>query len=141
MNRLYLDLQNDSESLKALRVFVEKNTRRAGFEERHIRRIELALEEATINIIKHAYGGRGGRLEFCCSLVKGNLEISLADEGPPFNPLEVPGPDAITHIASQKIGGMGIHLMRNMADTLRYRREKGRNVLTLCFHRKSGTAP
>lgn len=141
MNRLCLDLLSDSENLEALRVFVEENARRADLDEGLVRRIELALEEATNNIINHAYGGLGGKLELCCIPVKGCLEITLADEGPPFNPLEVPGPDAITDIASQKIGGMGIHLIRNMVDTISYRRDGERNVLTLCFLRKDEVAP
>jgi serine/threonine-protein kinase RsbW len=101
----------------------------------------LVLEEATINIMQHAYDEQGGELELCCTPVQGGLEIRLVDEGPPFNPLEAPGLEAVTDIASQRIGGMGIHLIRSLTDELSYHREGGRNVLTLCFLRKSGDAP
>lgn len=137
MSCLCLNLGAAQENLETLRVFMEENALRAGLDERQIKRIELALEEATINIIHHAYGGQGGKLELCCTPVQDGLEFSLVDEGPPFNPLEVPGVDVVTDVASLKIGGMGIHLMRNMADALRYHREQGRNVLTLFFLRKS----
>ena len=141
MSCLCLNLRSASEDLETLWVFVEENALGAGLDEGQVKRIELALEEAAVNIINHAYGGQGGKLELHCTPVPGGLELRLVDEGPPFNPLEAPGPKAVTDIASQRIGGLGIHLMRNMADALRYRREKGRNVLTLCFFRKSGAAP
>ena len=140
MSCLSLDLRN-AEDLETLRVFVEENTLRAGLDEAQVKRIALVLEEATVNIIHHAYGGQGGKLELCCTPVQGGLEIRLADEGPPFNPLEAPGVNVVTDIASQKIGGMGIPLIRGLTDVLRYRREKGRNVLTLRFLRKSGDGP
>jgi len=141
MNRLCLNLPAIPENLESLRVFVEENALRAGLDAVHTKRIELALEEATINIIRHAYGGQGGELEMCFTPVPGGVEIRLVDEGPRFNPLEAPDPDIVTDIASQKIGGLGIHLIRSMADVLRYRREGERNVLTLRFLRKRGDGP
>lgn len=138
MSRLCLNLRSVSEDLKALSAFVEENALDAGLDKAQFKRIELALEEATINIIHHAYGGQGGKLELCCASVQGGLEFSLVDEGPPFNPLEAPVLEVITDIASQKIGGMGIHMIRGLTDELRYRREEEQNVLTLCFLHKSG---
>jgi serine/threonine-protein kinase RsbW len=140
MSCLSLNLLN-AEDLETLRVFVEENTLRAGLDEAQVKRIALVLEEATVNIIHHAYGEQGGNLELCCTPVQGGFEIRLVDEGPPFNPLEAPGVGIVTDIASQRIGGMGIHLIRSLTDVLRYRRERGRNVLTLCFLRKSGDDP
>jgi anti-sigma regulatory factor (Ser/Thr protein kinase) len=138
VNCLCLDLRSASEGLETIWVFVEENALGAGLDEEEVKRIELAVEEATVNIIRHAYGGEGGKLELCCTPVPGGLEFCLADEGPPFNPLDAPTPEAVTDVASLKIGGLGIHLMRHMADALSYRRDGGRNVLTLGFLRRSG---
>ena len=133
MSCLRLNLRSVSEDLETLSVFVEENALRAGMDKVQVNRILLVLEETTINIIRHAYGGQGGRLELCCTPVRGGLEISLVDEGPPFNPLEAaPAPDVVTDIASQILG---------LTDELSYRREEGQNVLTLGFLRKSGDAP
>ena len=134
-------LLNVSEDLETLWFFVEENALRVDLGEAQVKRIELALEEATINIINHAYGGQGGKLEIYCTPLEGGLEIRLVDEGPPFNPLEAPGPEVVTDVASQKIGGMGIHLIRGLTDELSYRRDGGRNVLTLRFLHKSGEGP
>jgi serine/threonine-protein kinase RsbW len=138
MNGPCLRLYAALESLEPMRSFVEENALRAGLDEGQIRRIELALEEATINIIRHAYGGQGGKMELCCTPVEDGLEIRLVDEGPPFDPLQVPAVEFARDIASREIGGVGIRLIRSMADALHYRREEGRNVLTLYFKRKSG---
>lgn len=141
MSRLLLNLRHSSEDLGKVWSFVEENALRAGLDQVQVKRIELAVEEATINIIHHAYGGRGGKLELCCTPVQGGLEIRLSDEGPPFNPLEVPGADVVADIASQRIGGQGIKLIRGLSEGLRYRREGGRNVLTLRFLPTSGDGP
>ena len=107
MSCLCLNLRSVSEDLETLSAFVEENALRAGLDEAQVKRIELVLEEATLNIIHHAYGGQGGKLELCCTPVQGGLEIRLVDEGPPFNPLEAPALEVVTDIASQRIGGMG----------------------------------
>lgn len=141
MSRPCLRMQATLENLEPFWVFAEEHALRVGLDERQVKRLELALEEATVNIIHHAYGGRGGELELCCTLVPGGLEIHLVDEGPPFNPLEAPPVDVVTYVTAHKIGGMGIHLYRNMANGLRYRREGGRNVLTLFFQCSGGDGP
>jgi len=141
MSCLCLNLRGAPENLETLRVFVEENARRAGLDEAQVKRIALVLEEATLNIIHHAYGGQGGTLELCCTPVQGGIEIRIVDAGPRFNPLESPGVEVVTDLASQRIGGLGIHLIRNLTDALHYRREGDKNVLTLCFLRKSGDGP
>lgn len=141
MSRLRLNLRHASEDLEKIWSFVEENALRAGFDQVQVKRIELAVEEATINIIHHAYGGQGGELELCCTPVQGGIEIRLSDEGPAFNPLEIPGADVVTDIASQKIGGQGIKLIRGMSEGLSYHREGGRNLLALRFLLTSGDGP
>jgi anti-sigma regulatory factor (Ser/Thr protein kinase) len=141
MSGFCLCLRAAPENLETLLLFVVENALRAGLDEGQVKRVELALEEATLNIINHAYGGHGGKLELCCTPVPGGLEVCLVDEGPPFNPLEAPDAETARDIASQRIGGVGIRLIRSMADGLRYRREEGRNVLILCFLRKGGNGP
>jgi serine/threonine-protein kinase RsbW len=120
-------------NLETAQTFTRENALLAGLDEHKVQRIELALEEAIINIIDHAYGGNEGELTLCCTPVREGFEISLSDEGPPFNPLEAPLEKVASVITAQRIGGMGLPLIRSMADGFRYRREDGRNVLTLCF--------
>lgn len=141
MKKLCLRLSAELDNLETLLLFVLEQARRAGLDEGRLPRIELTLEEAAVNIIRHAYGGQPGNLEVCCSPTVQGLKIRLSDEGTRFNPLEAPGVDFSADIASREIGGLGILLIRNMADELHYRRDGERNLLTLHFLRHAPEGP
>jgi anti-sigma regulatory factor (Ser/Thr protein kinase) len=59
------------------------------------------------------------------------VELTVADDGPPFDPLAVAPPKQALRLEDVVSGGQGIHLIRHFTDRLAYRREDGRNVLTL----------
>lgn len=90
----------------------------------------LASEEAFANVAKHAYPARG-EIEVIVETGKGSASVSLRDRGRPFDPLSVPSPALDEAPEDRAVGGLGIHLMRNLVDELRYRREGEWNVLTL----------
>jgi serine/threonine-protein kinase RsbW len=58
------------------------------------------------------------------------VEITVADDGPPFNPLEQPAPERGRSLEALEPGGLGIALIRALMDEVRYARD-GRNTLTL----------
>ena len=136
MSRLCLRLAAELDNLETLLLFVLEHALRAGLDKKQLQRVELAMEEAAVNIIHHAYGGEPGPLDVCCTPTAQGLQISLADQGPPFNPLDAPEVEFSADLASRKIGGLGIHFMRNMADELDYRREGEQNLLILHFLRQ-----
>ena len=95
-------------------------------------KVNLALEEIVLNVINYAYDD--GLHEFQISLTSDEdaLTIEVIDDGRPFDPLsDAPKPDVSASIEDRNIGGLGIHLVRKMMDDVRYRREKGKNHLTL----------
>jgi anti-sigma regulatory factor (Ser/Thr protein kinase) len=55
----------------------------------------------------------------------------MEDDGVAFNPLEAPAPRQPGSLAEATVGGLGIHLIRSFTDECRYRRENGRNHLTM----------
>jgi anti-sigma regulatory factor (Ser/Thr protein kinase) len=59
------------------------------------------------------------------------LTIQVADDGVPFNPVDAPPPDLDLPIEERPIGGLGIHIVRSLVDTIEHRRDDGRNVLTM----------
>ena len=101
----------------------------------------LAAEEVLTNIATHAYGGRpGGEADVEVRLFPEEIRIRFEDAGPPFNPLERPAPDVEAPIATRRVGGLGIFLVRQLANRCEYVREGSTNVLTV-HHRRPAAAP
>lgn len=107
--------------------------------------LELALEEAIVNIIQHAKP-----LELQITIrhapERKQIEIDLSDKGPPFNPLVALSTLSQQEDSSEKqllekqpLGGKGLILMRQCADALLYRREEEQNILTII--KKTPTPP
>ena len=113
--------------------FVITSARGAGFTDKRVQEIELAVEEALVNIINYAYPDQdNGDVEIECGLEdKERLVIEIRDSGVPFDVGAQSDPDLDANIAERKIGGLGIFLIRKMADEMRYKREGDQNVLTL----------
>jgi anti-sigma regulatory factor (Ser/Thr protein kinase) len=57
--------------------------------------------------------------------------VAIEDDGIPFNPLEKETPDTDLPLEERKIGGLGIHLVRNLMDKVSYQRRVDKNRLTL----------
>jgi serine/threonine-protein kinase RsbW len=111
--------------------------REAGFSEDDAMRVELVCEEAVMNIINHAYEGREpGDIEIACfSGEGGEFVMEICDRGPEFNPLHVPPPDLEADLTDRKVGGLGLHLIRNLTGRWSYERNGDRNVLSMVLVR------
>jgi len=59
------------------------------------------------------------------------LKVEVIDDGRAFNPLEVPAPDLSLAMRDRPIGGLGIHLLRELADEVKYERRDGTNRFLL----------
>ena len=95
--------------------------------------INLALDEVVTNVIRYAHDddGRQHPIVVRLALEQDVLTAQVEDDGRAFNPLEVPAPDIGASIDERPIGGLGIHLVRSVMNSVEYRREDGRNVLTM----------
>jgi serine/threonine-protein kinase RsbW len=92
---------------------------------------ELALEEVFMNVVMHGVSAEAARVEVSLHLAGSSLEMTIADDGEPFDPLSLPPPDVTAGLHERRVGGQGVHLVRQMMDTVGYRREGTRNILTL----------
>jgi serine/threonine-protein kinase RsbW len=91
-----------------------------------------AVDESVTNIIQHGYRGRDGTLEVEVGTVASSLEVRIRDQAPPFDPTRVPAPDLEVDIHRRPLGGMGVHLTRELTDEVRYGTAPGwTNELTL----------
>lgn len=100
-----------------------------------LQKIELAAEEAVVNIIMHAYDEHPGPIDISCTKNKTRFEITLSDTGIEFNPIDVDiDPQFNTPVQERRVGGLGIYLIRKTIDEVIYQREEQRNVLRLVFN-------
>ena len=95
--------------------------------------LELAVVEAATNVVRHAYRGRGGRVEVELTREGRAIALSVVDTGISFDPTRVPPPRDLDpdDPSSWPEGGMGLPIIRAACDELRYRAEDGKNRLTL----------
>ena len=95
--------------------------------------MNLALDEVVTNVIRYAHDDDGQQHPIIVRLAieQDVLTAQVEDDGRAFNPLEAPTPDIGAGIDERRIGGLGIHLVRSVMSSVEYRREDGRNVLTM----------
>jgi len=90
----------------------------------------LALDELATNLAMHA-GDRERAMHVECRAKSGELLLHVDDDGPAFDPREAPVPDLDGPVEGRRIGGLGLHLLRELADRFEYERVDGRNRVVL----------
>lgn len=92
----------------------------------------LAIEELVTNCIEYGYGDADEHtIVIILSVEDRTLTITVIDDGRPFDPLAAPPPDFSPEIEDRPVGGLGIHMLRRLADHIAYERRDGANRLTL----------
>jgi anti-sigma regulatory factor (Ser/Thr protein kinase) len=95
-------------------------------------RVNLACDEVIMNAIVHGYeDAREHEILVSLALDGESLLLTIVDDVRAFNPLEAPPVDFDTDPLERPVGGLGLHLVRNVMDSIDYRREDGRNVLEM----------
>jgi sigma-B regulation protein RsbU (phosphoserine phosphatase) len=99
---------------------------------------ELVAEELLTNVVR-SLDARGGdsRMSLDCELTHTQIVVTVRDDGPPFDPLSLAAPDLDADIDDRAIGGLGVTLVRQLADSCRYSRVAGHNVMEIRLHRTS----
>lgn len=127
-----LTLHNDIREIPQLSAFVESVCEEASLDMGVTMSLNLALEEAVSNVMMYAYPeGTVGRVVVEASLEEGCLVFVLRDKGKPFDPTAAPEADITLGVEERPIGGLGIFLVRQIMDSVRYVREGDENVLIL----------
>ena len=94
--------------------------------------VNLAVDELLTNTISYGYDDEGEhRIDLSLRLEGGTLIVEIADDARAFDPLKAPEPDLGASIEERAVGGLGIYLVRKTMDGVAYRRQDGRNVVTL----------
>ena len=97
--------------------------------------VTLAVEELVTNTIGYGYDDGGEHSIDVVLRIEGDtLTVEIVDDGRAFDPLQAPEPDLGAPLEERAVGGLGIYLVRKTMDGVAYRRQDGRNVVTLTKH-------
>ena len=127
-----ITLHNDVQEIPRLAAFIEEVAEANGINMSLSMNINLAMEEAVVNVMNYAYPtGTQGDIDIQASLAGNELTFTITDSGTPFDPTQTTVPDTSLEAEDRPIGGLGIHLVRQLMDTLEYQYLNGKNILTL----------
>ena len=95
--------------------------------------LRLAVEEVFVNIASYAYDPAIGPAEVRCEVLDDPLRvvIQFLDHGKPFDPLAREDADTSEDALMERIGGLGILLVKETMDEVSYSYEEGKNILTI----------
>jgi len=126
---------NDLTEIGRLSEVIEAFIARNGLDRKAAFEINLALDELLTNTISYGYDdGQEHRIGIEVAFVEGVITIEVEDDGRAFNPFEAREPDLDADLLERPIGGLGVHLVRQVIDQVDYRRTDGRNIVTLKKH-------
>jgi len=132
--KFVLETVADIDHLEEINNFIEKSLKELGIQGEYYGHICVSVDEAVTNVVMYAYPKTKGNIRITIEQINDRVLMEIIDSGPPFNPLNHPVPDVSASIEKRMIGGLGIHLMRNMMDELNYRRIDDKNCLSLVKH-------
>ena len=127
-NLFRLKLPAASENLDIIRKFIAGIAENMGFSEEEIYQVELAVDEACANVIKHAYIDENTKEKNIHVTVKTQnrqIEITIADKGVGFNPRSIKTPNMDEYLKKMKPGGLGLHLIKTLMDKVYFRINPG----------------
>ena len=125
-------LANDISEIGRLNEFVEEIGQDFSLSPEVIFNLNLVLEEAVVNIINYAYPKEEHeRIYLSAKLREGSIVLVLTDTGKEFDPTMAPEADITLSADEREIGGLGIFLIRQIMNEVKYERIEGKNVLTL----------
>ena len=123
---LVLRVENKMDQWPVLRKTLENYSLCVGMDERTLKKMILALEEAVVNVINYSQADY-----ISLSISHSPLTITLTDNGIEFDATTQPEVDTTQVTAERQIGGLGIALVRKIADNIQYQRKDGQNELTI----------
>ena len=127
-----LTLTNDLKRVPRLNTFIDEVCEANGFDMATTMQINLAIEEAVVNVMNYAYPkDTKGDITIEAKANKTELSFIISDTGKPFDPTAKAEVDITLSAEDRAIGGLGIHLIRQIMDHINYERVDGHNILTL----------
>ena len=129
-----LTLQAKLENLDQVIGFVEEHLLENGCPMKTLAQLQIAVEEIYVNIASYAYQSSEGTATIQITINKEPIQaiIAFMDNGLPFNPLLMEAPDTTLSAENRPEGGLGIFMVKNIMDDIKYMYEGEKNILTMC---------
>jgi serine/threonine-protein kinase RsbW len=124
-------IQAKLDEIPGVSIAIEEAMQACAFPGETILDLQLAVEEAIANTILHGYRDTTGEVTIVIHATQKAVQVRIEDHAPPFDPLSLPEPERGSDLAKRHVGGLGIYLMRQVVDEVRYQYIEGKNVLTL----------
>jgi serine/threonine-protein kinase RsbW len=130
--QMCMTLKNDLSEIERMSQLLAEFGERWHLPAKPLLDLNLAIEEVVANVITHGYEDyEEHQIGVTISLEDKDITVKVEDDGRPFNPLEFPEPDLTRPLEEKALGGLGIHLVRNLTDGLDYKRQQAKNLLVM----------
>lgn len=128
------------DELAGVRAFVRAQVAAAGGGDVTVADLVQAVDELVCNVVEHGYAGRPGSIEIAFIETPDEIAFRIRDDAPPFDPTTVPEPPLDLPLDQRRLGGMGIHLARDLTDGFDHRiLPTGGNEVTVRKRRRVNT--
>ena len=132
-----MTIESKHQELERVTNAVEELGSKSSWSDELIFKVNLVLEELTLNIMNYGYEDDSVHLiEVSVKTDEDTVTIEIVDDGRPFNPIsDAPPPDLNASISDRHVGGWGIHIVRTIMDVVTYEREENKNKMKLVASR------
>ena len=127
-----ITLANDVKDVPQMNDFIADIAKTLQMTKSDTMQVNLALEEVVVNVMNYAYPeGTNGDVNIAATADEHQLTLTITDSGTPFDPTQQSEVDITQPLDERPIGGLGIHLFRNIMDDVSYQRVDDTNRLTI----------
>ncbi len=126
-----LRIPADLDRLASVREFVRNHAHRSGADQEAANDLIQAIDESVTNAIVHGYRGAEGFVDVALSVRGDEIVAQIRDAAPAFDPTAVPSPDTSLPLEERPFHGLGVHLTRELTDSMSYKHTAEGNELTL----------
>lgn len=118
-----------TDNLEIIRETVSKIAEKAGFDEDNINMIELAVDEACANVVKHAFQNDVTKpIDLDIIVDAKKFTIIVSDRGKGFDVSKLKKPDMKEYLSNKRVGGLGIHIIHTLMDEVEYESVPGKGT-------------
>lgn len=111
--------------------FLESELEKNGCNMKISTALAIAIEELFVNVSSYSYPNGTGDLTLKLDFVNDDVLMTLIDTGIPFDPVAKPDPDVTLSAEERQIGGLGIYMVKQTVDEMKYERKENQNILFL----------